>query len=274
MAFGLAPALFALRLDINGTLKSGSRGTTGGRSSQRLRNLLIIGQFSLALVLLAGAGMFMQGSAKMLDRHYGWDSDNLLTGSVLLPAATYPDREEVSPFQRQMVERLETLPGVQSVSLSYNMPFLGFSGPNLFIIEGHAPAVLGQEPSPRVNGVTPRYFNTTGTQLISGRTFDDTDDLDSPKVVIINESLVRSLYGEESPIGRRLARAGTEEIEWREIVGVAANTQEVSPMNRSTTSKFIPPWPRNLGTTVGWPSAPQKSIPSPSLTPCAKQAIS
>ncbi|MCF3649879.1 ABC transporter permease [Synoicihabitans lomoniglobus] len=229
LAFGLAPALFALRLDINGTLKSGARGSTGSRGSQRVRSLLIVGQFGLAFVLLAGAGMFMQGTRSMLDRHYGWDADNLLTGTVLLPAATYPGAEEIEPFQRQVIERLESLPGVESASLSYAMPFFGFTGPNQFLVEGQEIPVAGQEPGARVNGITPHYFATTGTPVLAGRTFTDNDTLENPKVVVINESMARGLFGEENPIGRRLARAGTDEITWMEIVGVVANTQNVFP---------------------------------------------
>ena len=241
VAFGIAPALFALRLDINGTLKSGARGSTGGRGSQRVRHVLIVGQFALALVLLAGAGMFLNGSRSLLDRRYGWDSDHLLTGTVLLPAATYPEAEQIVPFQRELIERLVALPGVESASLSYAVPFFGLLGPNSFVVEGRDPAVSGQEPSARVNGITPGYFVTVGTLLLAGRTFTEADGIGAPKVTIINEAMARGLFGEADPIGRRIARAGTDTIEWREIVGVVADTQSVSPDATSLTFQAYHP---------------------------------
>jgi hypothetical protein len=89
VVFGVAPALFALRLDLNKTLKSGGRGATGDRGHQRFRQALIVGQFALALVLLAGAALFVRGIQEANSRRYGWESDRLVTGSLRLPAATY-----------------------------------------------------------------------------------------------------------------------------------------------------------------------------------------
>ncbi len=241
LAFGLAPALFALRLNINGTLKSGARGSTGGRGSQRLRQLLIVGQFGLALVLLAGAGMFLRGSQSMMDRRFGWDADNLLSGTILLPAATYPDGEQIAPFQTQLLERVSALPGVESASLSYSLPAFGLNGPNAFIIEGRETPPRGQEPSAMVNGVTPGYFQTVGTALLSGRSFLATDTLETTKVVVINEAMARAFFGDESPLGRRIARAGTDEVEWLEIVGVATNTESIFPENVNTPFEVYHP---------------------------------
>src|SRR2546427_5263429 len=90
IVFGVGPALFALRLDLNKTLKSGGRGTTGDRGHQRFRHALIVGEFALAMVLLAGAALFVRGAHELNDRHYGWASDHRITGSRLLPTATYP----------------------------------------------------------------------------------------------------------------------------------------------------------------------------------------
>ncbi|WP_221030410.1 ABC transporter permease [Actomonas aquatica] len=241
LAFGLAPALFALRLNINGTLKSGARGSTGGRGSQRLRQLLIVGQFALALVLLAGAGMFLRGTDSMLDRRYGWDADNMLSGTILLPAATYPEAEEMVPFQRELLERVSALPGVTSASLSYSLPPFGLNGPNAFVVEGRDTPPRGQEPSALVNGVSGEYFETVGTTLLSGRSFNTTDTPDSPKVVVINEAMARAFFGNESALGRRIARAGTEEVEWLEIVGVAANTESIFPEGPATPYQVYHP---------------------------------
>jgi len=226
-AFGVAPALFALRLDPNTTLKSGGRGATGDRGHRRFRNLLIIGQFALAMVLLSGAALFVRGVQEANHRNYGWDADHLVTGTTLLPAATYKGEREITEFQRLAVERLEAIPGVASASVSYAMPFFGLAETRKFLVAGRETPEPGREPVVVINGVSPRYFETVGTRLIDGRAFDGRDALDSPKVFIVNEAMARSLFPGESPIGRRLARADGKKLEWGEIVGVASDIQSI-----------------------------------------------
>ena len=229
LAFGVAPALFALRLDLNSTLKSGSRGTTGDRGHRRFRNILIVGQFALAMVLLAGAAVFVRGLHEINNRGYGWQKSQLVTGTVVLPASTYPGDKEVTDFQRRALERLEALPGVTSASLSYSMPFFGLSGPRKFVVAGRELPQPGQEPAALFNGVSSHYFETVGTRLLSGRTFDARDTQTSPKVFIISQSMARGLFGEDSPIGRQIAQAGGQTLEWGEVVGVAADVRSVDP---------------------------------------------
>ena len=229
LVFGMAPALFALRLDLSRTLKSGGRGTTGDRGHQRFRNALIVGQFALAMVLLAGAALFVRGIHEANNRHYGWRADHLVTGTVRLPSATYPGAAAIADFQRLALERLEALPGVASASVSYSMPFFGLPEPRKYVVAGREAPPPGQEPLAGVNGVSPRYFETVGTRLLDGRAFAATDTLTSPKVFIINEAMARGLFPGESPLGRRIARAGGKTVEWGEIVGVAGDVQSVFP---------------------------------------------
>lgn len=229
LAFGIAPALFALRLDLNRTLKSGGRGTTGDRGHQRFRQVLIVGQFAMALVLLAGAAVFARGVQDLNRRHYGWESDHLVTGTLLLPTATYPGGKETSDFQRLALERLEALPGVASASLSWSMPFFGLAEPRKYLVASRETPPPGHEPVAATNGVSPHYFDTVGTRLLDGRAFGEGDTLASPRVFIINEAMARGLFAGESPLGRRIAQAGGKTIEWGEIVGVVGDVQSVMP---------------------------------------------
>jgi len=240
LAFGVAPALFALRLDLNSTLKSGGRGTTGSRGHQRFRHFLIVGQFALAMVLLAGAALYGRGLHELNDRRYGWESDHLVTGTMLLPTATYPSGTQITDFQRLALERLEALPGVASASLSYAMPFFGLAEPRKYVVAGRETAA-GHEPAAVINGVSPRYFETVGTRVLSGRTFNEGDRLDSPKVFIINQAMARGLFGSESPLGRRIAQAGGKTIEWGEIVGVVGDIQSVYPDRVTVTYQLYQP---------------------------------
>jgi predicted permease len=229
LAFSVAPALFALRLDPNSTLKSGSRGTTGDRRHQRFRHFLIVGQFAFAMVLLAGAALFGRGLYELNNRRYGWESDQVITGTMLLPTAKYPGGKEITAFQHLALERLEALPGVASASISYSMPFFGLAEPRKYLVAGRETPEPGHEPVAVINGISPRYFETIGTRVLSGRRFNESDTLTSPKVFIINQAMARGLFGGESPLGRRIAQAGGKTIEWGEVVGLVGDVQSVFP---------------------------------------------
>ena len=229
LAFGLAPALFALRLNLNDTLKSGARGSTGGRGHQRFRHLLIVGQFALAMVLLTGAALFIRGLDELNHRHSGWESERLVTGTVVLPAAGYPGADSINAFHRLAVKRLESLPGVASASISSFTPFFSWYDSRRYVVEGRELPERGHEPAAVVNGVSPGYFETVGTPVLAGRAFNERDTPAAPTVFIINQAMAAGLFGSENPIGHRLAQAGGETFRWGEIVGVAANVKSVVP---------------------------------------------
>lgn len=241
IAFGIAPALFAMRLDLNQTLKSGSRGTTGNRGQQKLRNLLIIGQFALAMVLLTGATLFIRGLDDLNNRRSGWESDQLVTGTFLLPEANYPGTEEITAFQRLTLERLQALPGVDSASVAHYQPFLNWSSTRKLWVEGHDRPAAGHEPAALLNGVSPAYFETVATSLLSGRAFRASDTATSTPVYIINESMARGLFADENPIGRRLASAVSDTPAWGEIVGVVADVKSIFPEATPVTFQIYRP---------------------------------
>jgi predicted permease len=241
LAFALVPALFALRLDPIQALKNGARGIMGNRGHRRFRHCLIVGQFALAMILLAGAGLFIRGLDELNHRRSGWESDHLVTASVLLPAATYPGGKEITAFQRLALEHLEALPGVASASMSYTMPFFGLAETRKFVVEGREVPAPGHEPVAAINGVSPHYFQTVGTRLLHGRIFNESDTLASTKVFVINQTMARGLFGDASPIGRRLAQAGGPSAEWGEIVGVVADVQSVNPDPSPVTYQLYQP---------------------------------
>ena len=114
---------------------------TGDRGHRRFRNVLIVGQFALAMVLLAGAALFVRGFHEINTRQHGWQSAHLVNGSVVLPANTYPGDAQITEFQRRALERIEALPGVASASLSYSMPFFGLSEPRRYLVAGRDNAI-------------------------------------------------------------------------------------------------------------------------------------
>jgi predicted permease len=241
LAFGVAPAHFVHRLDLNSTLKSGSRGMTGDRGHRRFRSVLIVGQFAFAMVLLAGAALFARGIHEINNRRHGWQSDQLLTATLVLPANTYASDAQVTDFQRLALERLEALPGVTSASFSYSMPFFGLSETRRYLIDGHETPRPGREPSAAINGVSPHYFETVGTRLLSGRTFDQRDIFGAPKVYVINQAMASALFGDQSPLGRRIAQAGGKTVEWGEVVGVVGDVESVFADRPATAYQLYQP---------------------------------
>jgi len=229
VAFGLAPVLFALRLNVNDTLKSGARGTTGGRGHKRFRQALIVGQFALAMILLAGAALFIRGLDELNQTREGWQSSHLVTGTVVLPAAAYSDADKIASFHRLTLERLQGIPGVASASISSFTPFFNWADVRKYLVAGRELPQPGHEPAAVVNSISPRYFETFGTRMLAGRAFSESDMLTSPKVFIISQATATALFGKEDPIGRRIAQTGIGNPQWGEIVGIAADVKSVLP---------------------------------------------
>jgi predicted permease len=241
VAFGLAPALFALRLNVTETLKSGARGSTGGRGHRRFRHALIIGQFALAMVLLTGAALYIRGLDDLNNTRAGWDSERLLTGTIVLPATTGGDPEKINTFHRIALERLKAVPGSASVSISSFTPFFNWGDVRRYLVEGRELPQPGKEPAAIVNSISPEYFDTYGTRILNGRAFTERDNLSATKVFIISQTTAQSLFGTENPIGRRLGQTGLGTPQWGEIVGVAADIKPITPDPGPVTFQLYQP---------------------------------
>ena len=241
VAFGLAPALFALRLRVNETLKSAGRGMTGGRGHRRFRQALIVGQFALAMILLTGAALFVRGLNELNNSREGWRSEHVVTGTVILPAAGYGDPAKIASFHRLTLERLEAVPGVAAASISSFTPFFNWADIRKYIVAGRELPRPGQEPAAVVNSISPRYFETFQTRLLTGRAFNDSDILTSPRVFIISQATATALFGREDPIGRRIAQTGIGNAQWGEIVGIAADVKSVLPDPGPVTLQIYQP---------------------------------
>ena len=241
VAFGLAPALFALRLNVNETLKSAGRGMSGGRGHRRFRQALIVAQFALAMILLTGAALFVRGLNELNNSREGWRSEHVVTGTVVLPAAGYNDADKIASFHRLTLERLQGLPGVASASISSFTPFFNWGDIRKYIVAGRELPKPGQEPAAVVNSISPRYFEVFHTRLLAGRAFSEGDTLTSPKVFIVSQSTATALFGKEDPIGRRIAQTGTGDPQWGEIVGIAADVKSVLPDPGPVTLQLYQP---------------------------------
>jgi len=219
LIFGAVPAWLAARADVNQALRENVRGSSAGRSSQRLRSALIVGEVAFALVLLTGAGLFLRGLQRFTNLDPGWRVDGLLTAEIGLQGANYATEPQQRAFYQRLEERLAALPGVQQVALSSSQPVWGFNSSGSFRIEGQPESQPGQWPEVIMEPVSPRYFETLGIRLLEGRVFTAADTADRPAVVIINETMARRFWPNQSAIGKRIGRPG-QNPNWQEVVGV------------------------------------------------------
>jgi predicted permease len=219
VVFGTLPAWVASRTDLNTALKQQSRGSTGSRSQHRVRQGLIVAEVALALVLLSGAGFFVRGLQRSLQRDFGWQPAGLLTGTVTLPENRYPTDEKRRAFHELLEDRLASLPGVEHFALGSSVPTWSFGSSGGVFVEGRPIPPAGQEPLSYNAVVSSDYFSTLGIQLVAGRLFPAHLRPDSPPVVIINETMARTLWPGESALGRRIS-SSSDQPQWEEVIGV------------------------------------------------------
>jgi predicted permease len=220
LIFGAVPAWFASRADVNDALKENLRGTTVGRTHHRLRSALIVGEVGFALVLLTGAGLFISGLQRFVQLSPGWRVDGLVCALLSLKGTNYNRELQRQVFINELERRLAAVPGVEHVGLSSStLPVWPFDSSGSFEVEGR-PVPEGQ-PVPEVyrESVSTRYFETLGLRLREGRMFSSADTTNSPRVVIINETMARTFWPGESAVGKRIGSTGPEK-NWKEIVGV------------------------------------------------------
>ena len=242
VVFGLVPAWHASHVDLNSSLKSGTRGGSGGENKGRVRNVLIMAEVAIALVLLIAAGLLIQSFARLGRVQTGLRSERLLTARIGLSDVGYPKNENVIAFYDQFLARIRAIPGVESASAILPLPL---SGSNMVTSFDNAddPKPEGQRPAAPVRIIATDYFKTTGIPVRSGRVFDEREQYNSPPVVIVNERFVQKFFPGQNPIGKRIQpgfSADDTGEKWREIIGVVANVKHLSLKNEDSPEMYLP----------------------------------
>jgi predicted permease len=217
--FGTVPAWLASRADLNLALRENSRGSTAGRSQNRLRHTLIIGEVAFAMVLLAAAGLFLRGLQRFINADPGWRVDGILTASMSLRGEKYKEDKQRVVFLNELENRLRTLPGVQHAAIGGSNPGFGFNSSSSFLGEGQPEPPPDKYPEMFFETVSGDYFETLGARLQQGRTFNASDTADHPAVVIINETTAHTFWPNQNPIGKRISDTGPKK-NYFEIVGI------------------------------------------------------
>jgi len=212
---GLAPAVHALRADVNASLKAGER--EGGGQRTRVRSGLLVAQAALSVVLLIGAALFVRSLHNVQRLDLGWDPDRLLHMRLDFRGTDMKDEQQQNPVIRRALERVRAMPGVSSATTMVSVPFWMTWSEDVF--------VPGIDSSDRqrtyvMNPVGDDYFQTMGTRLLRGRTVSSSDQADGPKVVVISEDMGKLLWKGKDPMGRCL-RIGADTAPCREVVGIA-----------------------------------------------------
>jgi len=250
---GLVPALQASKPDVHASLKEGGGRSSGARTTQRARGLLIVAEVALALSLLIGAGLMVNSFMRLQQVDPGFNPENVLTFEVRLPPSKYAEPYQVTDFYTRLLERIALLPGVTAAGAVEFLPFSGGDNAMGIFIEGQPAPPPGERSLAHFRSTTTDYFRALGLQLRRGRSFTERDDLNVQRVTVINETMARQYWPGENPIGKSVAiefetmRFRPDgSLLWdpsygmREIVGVVADVKHSRLDAEAVPEMYIP----------------------------------
>jgi putative ABC transport system permease protein len=243
IVFGLAPALQISRADLNSVLRSEGRGATQGRSRNVMRNLLVISQVALCMLLLIAAGLLLRNFAQLRGGNPGFDAHNLLTLNVALPPTRYSKPAQMAAFFDDLVRQVRLVPGVRSAAGSSALPV----NPSRFspaVPEGQPQVHLSQRPVFNLQMAGPGYAATLRIPVMRGREFTERDDAQAPLVAMVNQSLVRRYWPNENPVGKHILLGRIPQP--LEVVGVLGDVRNLGVAADVGLEIYIPfaqrPW--------------------------------
>ena len=221
---GLAPAWRLARTNVNEALKQGTGRTDADSGGRVTRNILVVCEVGMSLVLLVGAGLMIRTLWALHNVKPGVDPHNVLTFRVTLPREKYPKPEQQLNFYKQLVERTRSLPGVESVGTIDALPFTNDGSTQPIAVEGRPAVEFAMQPEVAVRTISPGYLRALRIPLFAGRDFSETDTVDSPDAIVISESMAREFWPNENPIGKRLTLSFYPG-KVREVIGVAGDVK-------------------------------------------------
>jgi putative ABC transport system permease protein len=242
LAFGLLPALKSSRPDLQHVLKGASGKATADRQQNRLRNVLVVAEVALSLVLLIGAGLMMRSFLYLSSQPPGFDPQNLIAASLTLPVQRYQTLAQEEDFFSRLQTRLAAQPGVTAVTVAAGVPPQG-GGITFDLdleIEGRPP----EPPDPNLilpfSHIDPAYFQTMRIPLLQGRTFGAAETVNAPPAMIINEEMARRYWPNQNPVGQRLRFS--KDGAWKTVVGVVGDVKIGRPGDGFSRMEVYYPW--------------------------------
>jgi putative ABC transport system permease protein len=241
LLFGLLPALEASAADFNHALRAEGRSSAGSLARNRMRRLLVVGEVALSLMLLIAAGLLLKSFLRLQELSPGFESRNVMSVRLALPAQRYSNRESVSAFYEKLQPRLASLPGVELVSTVSILPLSGPMASADFQIAGR-PVLSGKDiPTAQYRMIDWNYLATMRMPILSGRNFSERDTAQTQAVAIISESVARSYWPGQSPVGAHVklddTLNGPREVE---IIGVAGDARLLDLESAPTPCLYVP----------------------------------
>ncbi|MCI0408155.1 MAG: ABC transporter permease [Acidobacteria bacterium] len=244
---GLAPALRSARASLDPDLREGRGGEAEGWRRNRVRALLVVSEVALSLVLLAGAGLMLRTFQRLSGVDPGFKPENVLTVSVSLPNASYPNGAQRIAFVDRLLERVGAVPGVRSAATVFTLPLGGSNRSNSFRIPDRPQAPEG-DPDANYRTISPGYLVSMGIPLLKGRAFTAQDGATTPAVALVNETFARRFFPGEDPIGK-VIETDEDGTRRREIVGVVGDVRFDSLDSHLEPEYYVP-----------YPQAPETSV--------------
>ncbi len=238
--FGLVPALQLARVNPSATLRDEGRGISIGHKSAQGKNLLVVSQVALSLVLFIGAGLLLRSFVRLLHVYPGFDAQNVLTMNLSLPTVKYARPEQQIAFFDEVLRRVSALPGVRSAATSAALP-LSWIRITPVLPEGQPDVPLPKRPFIDIEAVSPQWFQTMRVPLNGGRDFTASDTARTPKVVIVNETFARHFWPDQNPLGKHIV-VGRGPVS-SEVVGVAADIKNKG-LDQDTQPQLYLPFPQ------------------------------
>jgi predicted permease len=238
---GLAPAFAALRTNVNSTLKEGGRSGSAGGGHARLRSALVVAEIAIAMILLAASGLLLRSFEKMRSVDLGFRPEYVATAAYSLPQKQYATQPQVDVFNKELMLRLQQLPGAQSVGLTSVLPASGNNNNQTFVAEGYVPPKGAGMNLATVSTVMGDYFSSMHIPLLHGRFFTESDKAGSQLVLIVNHKLAQHYWPNQDPIGKRL-RIGTPQMKtpWLTVVGEIADVKLGAPDEETKDQYYAP----------------------------------
>ncbi|MGA8233806.1 MAG: ABC transporter permease [Candidatus Acidiferrales bacterium] len=222
IAAGVLPALRLARQDANQALKEGLGRTSSDAGGNRTRNGLVISEVALSLMLLIGAGLLIRSLWMLRTSNPGFDPDHVITMTVSVPSAKFPEAAGQIQFFDRILDRARTLPGVQSAGIIDNLPLTYDGSHEPVSVEGRPAVAMADQPEVEVRIISPGYLSAMHIALLSGRGIDDSDVAGRPGAVLVSESMAKSLWPNEDPVGKHLTLYFYPDVT-RVVVGVVAD---------------------------------------------------
>jgi putative ABC transport system permease protein len=237
--FGLVPALAASKTQLTETLKEGGARAGAGLRGLRLKNVLVVSEIALALVLLTGSGLLIRSFVAMSRVDSGVNPENVLTARLMLPSSRYPETHQQINFFNELFERLQSVPGVRSAGGINWLPFSGLRSATSFWPADRPEPPTDEKAVADIRIVSPEYFSTLKIPLLKGRLFNEQDHSEAPNALIVNQSMVERYFPNEDPMGKRLVYSWGDPISG-EIVGVVGDVRHEGLVNDPRQAIYLP----------------------------------